>query len=134
MVPGDLIAAAATLGWPLDDVDMWTVVPLHVQIHGDEPARSSLIEVPGDGQRLEKDLRHDDGASNIEYDAPVVDVVEGRRESPKIPVTGRAQRRAVGGRVLMDDLGADGRVHSDRDVELPRGQLGLTTRGAGGPA
>src|SRR6185312_6174419 len=107
---------AAALCWSLDDVDVGAVVALHVEIAGGESRRSPAVQVAGDRQRFQEYLRHDDSAPDVQRDTTVIECGEGARESPKIAMAGLTDRRAVGGRVLVDDLGADCGVHGEGNV------------------
>ena len=47
---------------------------------------------------------------------------ERRGESPEVAMARVADRGAAGGRMLVDDLGADRRVHGARDAERARAE------------
>src|SRR6185369_16631441 len=70
----DLITAPTVHGGTLYDVHARPVVALHVEIDRDEVARTSIVQIAGDRERLEKHLRHDHRAAEVEHDAAVVQV------------------------------------------------------------
>src|SRR5439155_25464225 len=93
---------------------------LHVQIDGDEILRTSVVEVPRDRERLEKHLWHDHRAAEIEHYAAAVERQERGREATKVSVAGISDSSAARRGVLMDYLGADGRVHGCRAADRLR--------------
>src|SRR5450759_3033516 len=122
MVASYLVAFAAPLSWALDHVHARAVVALHVEIAGGESGRLSVVEVPGDGQRLQKYLRHYHGAAEVEDDSPLVQREEGRGEPTEVAVARVAYGRAIRCRMLMNYLGANGSVNGAGETQPVSGE------------
>ena len=118
MVSREQIARAARARRALDDVDPRPVVPLHVEIGGEEMGGAAAPEIPRDGERLEEDFRQHHRAAEVEHRAALIERRQRARQTAEVAVAGGADGGAVGGGVLVDDLGADGGVHRDRHVVL----------------
>ena len=114
---GELDPPAAALGRALDHVDTRAIVSLHVAIARGETRRLSIVQVTGDGERLEEHLGHDHRASQIQHDAAAFQGRQRFREPLEVAVAGGAQRRSIGRGMLMDDVGAHGRVYRDRHAQ-----------------
>ncbi len=122
MVPCYFVALPAPLRRALDDVHARPVVALHVEVAGRERGGLSRVQVSRDGERLEKNLRHDHRASQIEHDAAIVQRGQRRGETPEIAVARLPDRGAVRGRMLVDDLGTEGGVNAGRNPAAVRAQ------------
>src|ERR1700694_357650 len=109
---GDLESFSPMERRALYDVHARPVVTLHVEVATDESVRPAASrEIARDGERLEKDLGHDDRATEVEDDAAIVQSGDRVRQSPEIAVTRVADRRSIRRRLLMNDLGTEGSVH-----------------------
>ena len=118
MVAGDLVTLPPVEGGPLHDVHARAVVTLHVEVAAREAVRTAIAaEVARDGERLEEDLGHDHRAAEVEHDAAVVEADDRVREPAEVAMAGVADRGTVGGRMLVDDLGAERGVHGDGHAE-----------------
>ena len=74
------------------------------------------VQVAGDGQRLEEHLRQHHRAPQVQHRAALVERRQRPGQAAEVAVAGGAERRAVGGWVLVDDLRADRGVDRDRHV------------------
>src|SRR4051812_8273152 len=110
-MPSDLIALPALECGTLHDIHARPVMALHVEIDRHEVPRTARAEVASDRQRFEKDLGHDHGASEVQYDTAVVQIGECGGEASKNAMARVADRGATRRRMLMNDLGAECRVH-----------------------
>ena len=82
---------------------------------GEVADRAALLmrDVAAHGQRLQVDLRRHDRRAEAEHHA-AFQPLHRAREDQEIAIAGRAQRRAVAIRMLVQDVVADARMHRDR--------------------
>src|SRR5512143_84508 len=115
-MPRELDPPSATgpLGGALDHVYPRTVVTLHVAVARGEPGGPAVVQIASDGQRLEKYLRHHDGAAEIQHHAAVVEVRQAARQPLEVPVAGSADDGPVRRGMLVDDLRAECGVDGHR--------------------
>src|SRR3954462_8921632 len=106
----------------LDDVDARPVMPLHVAVACGEVRGTAAVEVARDRQRFEEYLGHDDGAAEIQHDAPVMQIGQRAGEAFEIAVTGGAECGAVGAGMLVNDFSPDSRMHGHRHTQLRTGE------------
>jgi hypothetical protein len=119
MVADEIKALPAELGWPSLHILRRAIVARHVKGRGCK-AFHLVAEIPRDGECLEEDFGHDHRAPDIEDDA-AFELRHDRGERLEIAIAGLAEHRAVGRRVLVRDVGADGHVHGDGKVEFSGG-------------
>src|SRR3954470_16417910 len=104
-------------------------MPLHVEITRHEILRASLVQIARDGERLEENLGHDHGAAEVEHHTAILEVAQPMREAAEVSMARVPDGGTARGWMLMDDLGADRRVHRDWHAESPRvqqdGQLSM---------
>ena len=133
----EIESLAAEFGGATLDIFGGAIVASHVEGGGGK-AFDFVAEVAGDGQGFEKDFWHDDRAPDVE-DHAAFEVGADGGEGLEIKVGGLSEDRAIGGGVLVDDIGADGDVGGDGDIESgTRGENGEVkigeARGDGGLA
>jgi hypothetical protein len=121
-MPGEEIPLTAGAGRALHHVHPRAVLPLHIEVRCQEMRGRAPMEVARDGQRLQKHLRQHHRASQIQHGAALVHRGERSGQAAEVPVAGRTERSSVGGRMLVDDLRTDGRVHGHRHVVPQRRQ------------
>src|SRR6267378_1410204 len=107
MMSGELNAAATGERRPLHDVYPWSIMTLHVAVARREILRAPAVQVTRDRQCLQKHFGHHDRAPEVQDDAAVVEIRQDTRETLEVAMTRRADRAAVGGRMLMHDLRSD---------------------------
>ena len=111
MMPRELVSPPALERRPLDDIHARPVVSLHVEIDRHEVLRLPAVQIPRNGERFEKNFRHDHRAPEIEHDSTITDSDQSAGEASKVSMTRVANRRAVRGGMLMNDLGTESRVN-----------------------
>src|ERR1017187_2224386 len=104
----DVVAVTAFVCRATDDVFIRTIMADHVERDGREVVHL-VAEVAGDRERLEKNLGHDDGRTDIQDNA-TFELGDDGGELLKIKVRRFAEYAAICRRVLMDDVRADGNV------------------------
>src|SRR2546423_7039639 len=117
MVPRYLVALAAELSRPLDDVHSRAVVALHIQIASREAGRFAIIQIARDRERFQENLGHYHRAAQVEHDTSIVERRQRCSEPTEIAMARIADCGAIRSRVLMDDFGAKRGVHGAGNSE-----------------
>ena len=71
---GEKVSRAAGLSRPLNHIDSGPIMALHVEVGGGKVCRAPASQVPGDGERLEKDLGQDYGAAPVHGHSSLVQI------------------------------------------------------------
>src|SRR4051794_25147798 len=111
---GEGVAAAVTGGRTLHHVGQRTVVLLHVEVRRGEVVHV-VPQVLSDRERLQEHLGEEHGAADVQVDTAVAQLRHHGGEDLEVGVARGPDDGAVGGGVLVRDVGADGYVHGDRD-------------------
>src|SRR5688500_7152377 len=115
MVPCYFVPLSASERWPDYDVHARPVVPLHVEVAGDEIEWLPVIEVPRDRERLEEHLGHDHRASEVEYDASAMEGGKRAGKPAEVAMTRVADGRPARRGMLMNDLRPERCVYGERN-------------------
>jgi hypothetical protein len=104
----------------------------HVQIARREIDRLGRVQIPRDRQGFKENLRHDDGAAEVENDAAVMQLRERRGKASEVAVTRVADCSTIRRRMLVDDFGAqccvDGAGNPEPLSRDQEGHLGMNER------
>src|SRR5262249_4062559 len=131
-MPGEMDAHAAAGRWSPDHVHRGTVMPVEVHVYRGETT-DRMAQVAREVERLDEDLRQDDGRAEIQVDAPAEPRNDGSEE-PEITQAPGADRRAVGARMHVHDVGADRDVDRRRDARRRSGgEDAVSTEGEARP-
>ena len=107
MMAGDCVSATAALSVrAVDDIGFGSVVLEKVEVDGSKVLQF-VAEIPHDTDRLQKDLRQDDGRAHIHIDAPVVKTSNEGAAEAEIVMSGCADCGAEGTRVGVWSIGAN---------------------------
>ena len=71
---GEEISSTAGPSRPLNHVESWPIMPLHVEVGGGKVRRAPASKVPSDGERLEKHLGQDHGAAPVHGHSSLVQI------------------------------------------------------------
>src|ERR1700722_19753214 len=108
MVSDDVVAMTALMSRATYHILGGSIMADHVEGDGRE-VFDLVTEVAGDRERLEKNLGHDDGGSDIQHNA-ALKLRDNRGKLLEVDVARFAEHAAVRRRVLMNDVRADGDV------------------------
>src|SRR5215208_2394088 len=99
---GQQESTTADSGGALDNVQPRSIVPLHVEVGCREVRGTAVTQVARYRQCLEKNLRHQYRAAQIQHDSSLVQIRNRACEPAKIPVTGSSNGCAICRRVLVN--------------------------------
>ena len=119
VVAGERDAAPARRGRPRDDVHARAVVADEVHVDGGETPHWPA-DVPRQVERLHEHLGQDHGRAQVEIDA-AVETADHAGEQTEVAQAARADGRAVGVGMHVDDVGADRDVHGGGNAGARRG-------------
>ena len=133
MVAGNLKSATPRRGRAGDHVYPWPIVAQEVHVDGDQ-GLYLVAQVAGQIESLHKDFGQYHGRAEIQIDS-VRQAGHDFGETVEVPQAGLTNGGTIGAGVHVNDVGADGHVYGDRDVEAGTGRqdtqfaVGVATSG-----